>query len=133
MIGRASDEAIHASVAPALRAVHASPPGPWASQVIVQLIGVVEYAQSRGPDRTADRRAALARALESLGTNQLVPTSGSPEERASAALTAAVGRDDDAATAVRATLRPVLVGELDDELAETMPLLDAFRGTVRDA
>ena len=133
MIGRLSDEAIRACVAPTLRAVHASPPGPWACGVVAQLIGLVEYAERRGPEPTAERRARLAAALDSLGANALVPHDGSPEERAAAALVAAVGRDDPDARAIRSALRSVLVEELDDELAETMPLLDGFRGKVPDA
>jgi hypothetical protein len=135
MIERPSDDAIRACVAPTLRAVHASPPGAWASQVLAQLIGLVEYAERRGLDRTAQRRAALDDVLNALAGNPLVPLSGSPEVRASAALAAAVGRAgaDTDAEAVRSALRPLLVTELDDELAETTPLLDAFRGRVPDA
>jgi hypothetical protein len=137
MIGRLSDDAIRACLSPTLRAVHAAPPGPWASGVVAQLIGLVEYAGRRGPDPSDERRARLVAALDSLAGNSLVSSHGTPEQRASSALVAAVRRDDanaDADTdAVRATLRPILVGELDDELAETMPLLDGFRGVVRDA
>jgi hypothetical protein len=135
MIGRLSDDAIRACLSPTLRAVHAAPPGPWASGVVAQLIGLVEYAGRRGPDTSNERRARLVAALDSLAGNSLVSSHGTPEQRASSALVAAIRRDDaDAdADAVRATLRPILVGELDDELAETMPLLDGFRGVVRDA
>ena len=133
MIERPSDEAIAACVAPTLRVLHASPDGEWFRGVLAQLIGVVEYGRDRGPDRTGERRAALAAALDGLAGNDLVPAAGSPEARASAALAAAVGRDDAAADAVRAAVRPVLVRELDDELAETMPLMDGFRGRVRGA
>ena len=57
------------------------------------------------------------------------------EERAAAALAAAVGRDPMPTPTSRCapTLRPVLVAELDDELASTMVLMDGFRGQVRDA
>jgi hypothetical protein len=47
---------------------------------------------------------------------------------AGAALAAAVGRDDAAADEVRAVLRAVVVRHLDDELAVTGPLVQAFRG-----
>jgi hypothetical protein len=47
---------------------------------------------------------------------------------AGAALAGAVGRDDDAAREVRNVLRPILVRQLDDELDETAPMVDAFRG-----
>ena len=59
----------------------------------------------------------------------MVPRSAPPPHVA-----AAVADDSDAdAEAVRAHLRPVLVAELDDELASTMVLMDGFRGRVRDA
>jgi hypothetical protein len=133
MIERPSDAAIAACVAPTLRVLHAAPDGEWSRGVLAQLIGVVEYGRDRGADRTAERRGRLAAALDALAGNGLVPADGSPEARASAALEAAVGRDDEHADAVRATLRPVLVAELDDELVETMPLMDGFRGRVRHA
>jgi hypothetical protein len=133
MIERPSDDAIRACVAPTLRAVHASPPGAWASQVVAQLIGLVEYAERRGPDRTASRRASLHEALGALAANPFVPSDGSPEERASAALAAAAARSGADADAVRSALRPLLVTELDDELGETTPLLEASRGRVPDA
>jgi hypothetical protein len=47
---------------------------------------------------------------------------------AGAALAGAVGRDDAAATEVRAMLRSVLLRHLDEELAVTSPLVAAFRG-----
>ena len=133
MIERPSDAAIAACVAPTLRALHASPDGEWFRGVLAQLIGVVEYGRDRGPDRVDERRAGLAAALGALAGNGLVPAVGTPEERASAALVAAVGRDDEDAAAVRDALRPLLVRELDDELAETMQLMDGFRGKVRGA
>ena len=132
MIDRPSDAAIAACVAPTLRALHASPDGEWFRGVLAQLIGVVEYGRDRGPDHVARRRAELAAALDALAGTAMVPTDGTPEQRASAALAAAVGRDEYGA-AVRDALRPLLVRELDDELAETMQLMDGFRGKVRGA
>jgi hypothetical protein len=41
--------------------------------------------------------------------------------------------DDAAATEVRAALRPLLIAQLDADLAEHMPLMDGFRGKVRNA
>ena len=49
-------------------------------------------------------------------------------EAAGAALAGAVARDDQSARDVHDVLRVVLVRQLDDELAETGPLVDAFRG-----
>jgi hypothetical protein len=45
-----------------------------------------------------------------------------------AALAGAVGRHDDHADQIRERLRPVVVRQLDEELEETAPLVDAFRG-----
>jgi hypothetical protein len=70
-----------------------------------------------------------------LRTNEIV--SAVWDERRSAdsvmaatgrALAAAVTRDDAAAADVRSVLRPVVLRHLDDELAVTSPLVDAFRG-----
>jgi hypothetical protein len=57
---------------------------------------------------------------------------GEPLHVASVALAAAVRRDDPTASEVRDVLRPILVGHLEEELSETTPLIDAFRGRVTD-
>ena len=44
------------------------------------------------------------------------------------ALAFAVGRDDEHAVEIRSVLRPVVVRQLDEELATTAPLVEAFRG-----
>lgn len=131
MIGRLSDGAITASIGPTLRALYDAPDGEWSRQVVAQLIAVVEYERERAPDPEAARTAVLVAALDDLAGNALVPVAGSPDERASAALVAAVGREDPGAEAVRSALRPVLVAELDDELASTMVMLEGFRGRIR--
>lgn len=131
MIDRVTDEAVAACIAPALRVIYAG--GEWGRQVNAQLLALVEYTAEREPDRRPARSRALLAALHVLGGNRLVPDEGGPEERAAAALAAAVGRSDADAAAVRAELRPVLVAELDDELASTMVLMDGLRGRVRDA
>ena len=133
MIDRVSDEAVAACVAPTLRVIYAG--GDWGRQVNAQLLALVEYTAGREPDRRPARARALLAALHVLSGNPLVPDDGGPEERAAAALAAAVGRSDtDAdADAVRTHLRPVLVAELDDELASTMVMMDGFRGRVRGA
>lgn len=133
MIARFSDDAVSASVVPTLRAVHAAGGGSWAQAAIAQLVALLEHVEARPDDPGPARAAALEAALATLATNPLVPRSGSADERAAAALIAAVGHDDAAAAAVRETLRPVLVAELDDELAVTAGLLDAFRGQMPDA
>lgn len=105
----------------------------WARAAAVQLIGLVRYAARRPADATADRTRELARALRQLATNELVDWDGAVTEwsvntAVGRALAAAVGRDDAAADAVRSVLRPVAIRQLDDELAITGPLVDAFRG-----
>jgi hypothetical protein len=112
---------------------------PWARAVAVQLVGLVRYATRRGPDATAARVDELADVLSSLATNDLVAAVWHGDRSqtavmaaAGAALAAAVGRDDGAADEVRAVLRPVAVRQLDDELAATAPLVDAFRGKLDD-
>lgn len=105
----------------------------WARTVTVQLIGLVRYAGRRPADATADRIRELARVLRHLARNELVDwdgqvTGASVSAAVSSALAAAVGRDDAAAEEVRRVLRSVVVRQLDDELAVTAQLVDAFRG-----
>jgi len=107
----------------------------WARAAEIQLIGLTRYAAGRGPDRTAARVAELSDVLSALAGNQLVAAAwdGSRSQQAvmgaaGAVLAAAVDRDDREATEARAAIRPVLVRQLDDELTETAPLVDAFRG-----
>jgi hypothetical protein len=133
MIGRLSDDAVAASVVPTLRAVHADGGGSWAQATLAQLVAILEHVERRPPDPGPVRVAALTAALDVLAGNPLLPTAGSIDERAAAALVGAVGRTDAEADAVRGALRPVLSGELTDELAVTIGLLDAFRGKMPDA
>ncbi len=131
MIGRVSDDAVQAAVLPTLRAVYAADGGAWARATVAQLAGLLQHVATRSP--AADRTGELAAALARLDSNALVPADGDPYDRASMALADAAGRDDEDARAVRAALRPLLLAELDDELAVTSPLLDAFRGRLPDA
>lgn len=133
MIGRISEAAARSAVAPTLRAVYADPAGDWARQALAQLIAVVEHVVGRSADPTEERRGALRDALADLAGHPLVAPDGPPEQRAADALAAAAGRDDDAARAVQAALRPLLLAELDGELASTMEMMEGFRGRVRDA
>jgi len=107
----------------------------WARAAAIQLVGLAQYAARRGPDRTSARVAELAAVMTTLAGNELVDAAwdGDPSERAvmhaaGAVLAVAVGRGDEAAQEAVDALRPVLVRQLDDELAETAPLVDAFRG-----
>ncbi len=129
MTDRVSDAAILAATATVLRSEDI------AAITRVQLIGLAEYAAARGDDPTAARRRELVDALETLTANELVAPlwPGEPYAVAAAALGAALGRDDSEARAVQAALRPLLVRHLDDEMATTTPLIDAFRGKLRNA
>ena len=107
----------------------------WARAAAIQLAGLARYAARRGPDRTAARVREVADVLPSLAGNELVARAWTGDESpgvvmaaAGAALAGAVGRDDGAAREVRNVLRPILVRQLDDELGETAPMVDAFRG-----
>jgi hypothetical protein len=107
----------------------------WARAAAIQLAGLARYAAGRGPDRTSPRVREVADVLNSLARNELVASAWNGDESAGvvmaaagAVLAGAVGRDDDAARQVRNVLRPILVRQLDDELDETAPMVDAFRG-----
>jgi hypothetical protein len=109
----------------------------WARAATVQLIGLVRYAARRPTDATSTRIAELADALTRLGANPLVDWDGDRGDRSvngavGRALAAAVTRTDADADAVRSVLRPIVVAHLDDELAVTAPLVDAFRGRLSD-
>jgi hypothetical protein len=111
----------------------------WARATAVQLAGLVRYAAQRDADRTEERVAELAQLLDHLSGNAIVASAWDSDRSqrsvmaaAGSALAAAVGRDDAAATEVRSVLRPVIVRQLDDELAQTAPLVDAFRGKLDD-
>lgn len=109
----------------------------WARTVAVQLIGLARYAARRPPDDIRSQVDELAAVLDSLAANPIVaeiwPGGRSVAEVlavTSAALATAVTRDDPAADEIRAVLRPVVVRQLDDELAHTSPLVGAFRGSL---
>ena len=108
---------------------------PWARAVAVQLAGLARYAGTRPDDRTATRVAELASVLDSLAGNELVAAAWPGDRSESGVMAAvgdvlarAVGRRDTAADQVRALLRPIVVRQLDEELAVTAPLVTAFRG-----
>lgn len=128
MIGRCSDEAIAACIAPTLRALYDADGGDWSRTTIAQLAGLLAYADGRGEDAERARRADLAAALDAAPG---APEGGSPYERAASTLVAADGGDR-AAVPASDVVRPLLVAQLDDELAQTIKLLDAFRGRLTD-
>jgi hypothetical protein len=133
-----TDAEIHRAVATTVRDVllpALRDEADWARAVAIQLVGLARYGAERSGDQTASRIAELAGVLDALAGNELVDEAwnGDRSQRAvmgaaGAILAAAVGRDDDAARAAVGALRPVLLRQLDDELAETAPLVDAFRG-----
>jgi hypothetical protein len=107
----------------------------WVRASLVQLIGLARYAASRPPDPTAARVAELLAVLGSLDGNALVVAEWTGETTPASVVGAvarilarAVGRADADADAVRRLLRPVVVRQLDDELAVTGALVGAFRG-----
>ncbi len=131
---RSVEATVREQLLPALPADQA-----WARAVGVQLVGLVRYAMRRGADRTQERIDEVADVLASLRHNELVAGvwDGDRSQRpvmaaAGAALAAAIVRDDAAGDEIRSVLRPVVVRHLDDELAATAPLIDAFRGKLDD-
>jgi len=133
-----TDAEIHRAVAATVRDVllpALRDDADWARAAAIQLIGLTRYAATRSGDHTEARVAELGDVLDSLACNELVDEAwnGDRSQRevmgaAGAVLAAAVARDDADARAAVDALRPVLVRQLDDELAETAPLVDAFRG-----
>ncbi len=133
MIGRVSPPAVHAAIRPTLRALYDEPSRDWSRLMLACLAAVLDHVERRA-DRDPTTSQQLAEALDTLAGNPLVPSSGSSWDRAARALAAAVERDGSAeAVAVQARLRPILVTELDSELAQSSPMLTAFRGRWPDA
>ena len=110
----------------------------WPRAAAVQLAGLARYAAGRPPDQTEARVDELRAVLAGLAGNTLVEQVATDAgqhavmDAVGRALAAAVGRDDADARAVRELLRPVVVRQLDDELAVTAPLVAAFRGRIDD-
>ena len=113
----------------------------WARVAAIQLIGLARYAATRPDDLTPVRAAELAAALDGLATNPIVAELWPGDDRGVAvvmkaisdALSAAIGRTDEAADEIRSVLRPIVVRHLDDDLAVTQPMLPYFRGQLPDA
>jgi hypothetical protein len=133
-----TDAEIHRSVAetlvnvilPALR-----DDADWARASAIQLVGLVRYAATRGPDPAAGFVDELAAVMATMSSNAIVAavwqgdrSPPSVMDAVGRALALAVGRGDAPAAEVRTVLRPVVVRQLDDELGATAGLIDAFRG-----
>ena len=102
----------------------------WAKSTAAQLIGMLQYAGAREEGRVDRQDAELAAAIDGVlaahqGTAPL-PHDGDVRAMASRLLVYAQGHDDDAAAAVRATLRPVVLRHSAEDLAEAGPMLQAF-------
>lgn len=139
MIDRPSDDALWRSVDRTLRdVVLPQLADEWARRSVIGLIGLAAYARARPGDPDEPSRRALAAALDSLSTNRLVQPHwpyASPFEASGAVLAAAVSdtTDDGAAAEARSVLRPLLVQQLETELAGDMVLAEPFRGRLPDA
>ena len=113
--------------------------GEWARAAAIQLIGLARYAATRPAGRTEANAGELAEVLTSLAANPIVAgaprASDSPADvlaAAGAALAAAVDDDGPDGDQIRGVLRPVVVRQLEEELADTAPLVSYFRGHVDD-
>ena len=109
----------------------------WARAAAVQLIGLARYGATRPVLRVEANAAALVEVLTALAANPIVARrplpSASPADvvaTAGAVLADAVYDDGPAGDEVRAVLRPIVVRQLDDELAVTGPLVPYFRGQI---
>ena len=137
-IGRPSDDTLWRSVEDTLRTVVLpAVDDEFARSAVIQLVGMVRYARERGDDPSEARIRALSVALDELAAaghlRSSWPRDAAPHpkavyEVAAAELAAVVARTDSASAAVRQKLRPLLVADLDADLAGNAVLLDAFRG-----
>jgi hypothetical protein len=129
-IHRAVAVTVHDVLLPALR-----DDADWAQSTAIQLVALTRYAARRAADDTEARVEELAAVLSALAGNELVDDvwDGNRSQHAvmhaaGAVLAHTVASVDPAANEARAAIRPVVLRQLDDQLAETAPLVDAFRG-----
>ena len=129
-IHRAVAVTVHDVLLPALR-----DDAEWAQSTAIQLVALTRYAARRAADDTEARVEELAAVLTALAGNELVDAvwDGNRSQHAvmhavGAVLAHAVANVDPAANEARAAIRPVVLRQLDEQLAETAPLVDAFRG-----
>jgi len=116
---------------------------PWARVALIRLIGLAEYAPRRGDDPTEQRTRDLTDCVDGLAAKfeplrQSLPANW-PGEGASASmdvcaklLTDAVGDDSAQSQAVREELKPLLLRQLDEDLAATSPLFMSFAGVLNE-
>jgi len=121
---RVTDEAVLSSIVETLRSqIVPALEDHWARAAAIQLAALAELLRDRGDDPSEGRAAEIGAAL------------GRPVRSYREALDAvsdAFNRleEDDQQ---RRELRAVLIRQLDEELAQNMPLLAAFRGQLPDA
>ena len=106
----------------------------WARAAAIQLVGLVRYAATRPSGRRQADAAELGKVLATLADNPIVVAAAAADvwATAGAALAGAVDDDGPGGDEIRAVLRPVVVRQLDDELAATAPLIPYFRGHLDD-
>ena len=134
-IARPSDGALWASVVQTLRdVVLPAVTDDFARITVVQLIGLAHYARTRDEDPTAPRAEAVAAALDTLTGCSLVSEHWQQHadrdpaavlRAASDVLVACIALPDDDpdAVAIRAGLRPLLLAQLDADLAGNAVLM----------
>ncbi|MBT4492120.1 MAG: hypothetical protein HOC70_02680 [Gammaproteobacteria bacterium] len=116
---------------------------PWAKIALIRLIGLAEYAPRRGDDPTKQRTRDLAGCVDALVAKfkplqQTLPADWPGEgattvlDFCSKLLTDAVGDDSAQSQAVRDELKPLLLRQLDEELAVTSPLIVSFAGGLNE-
>jgi hypothetical protein len=128
MIGRISDRAIHASAAEIIPDLVDPRDAGWARTTALQLSALAQHASRRPEDPSASAEAEVRSALADAavpGAEGDDPWERAAEVLRSAVLGGAAGTD---VRAQRDALRAVLVRQLDDALAGSMELMDAFRG-----
>lgn len=123
---RLSDDSIWASIAETLRdVVIPGLPDGHRRLAAIQLAALADHARTRGADPAADREAELAQLL-----GHDFPGPGSSLEQSAALLSATAGAraTSGASSEIAARVRAALVRHLEEDLASTAALGDAFRG-----
>jgi hypothetical protein len=127
---RCVEETVRDVLIPALR-----DDADWALAVAVQLVGLARYAGHRPTSTGKHRVDELAAILDAKSNNELVAKHWRGNDASSSVidvvgriLAEAVTQTGPDADEIRRSLRPVIVRHLDEDLAVTSPLVNAFRG-----
>jgi hypothetical protein len=128
MIGRVSDRAIHASAAEIIPDLVDAGDAGWARTTALQLSALAAHASRRPDDPSASAEAEVRSTLAAAGAPGA--EDDDPWERAAEVLRSAMvgGAAGTDVRAQRDALRAILVRQLDEALAGSMELMDAFRG-----